>query len=147
MCRAAKSKCAQRSGRTGRTVGGVAFRLFTRSFYESLPDFPVAETTVAPACHTVLLLEAYLSRLGAPNVVIARLPVPLTAEATALAVAKLREVEAISATGRGLTSLGKFASLLPIDVRQAKVQFLMGIRLVLDNSRFLGCDFVWPGAR
>jgi len=115
----AKDSAQQRSGRTGRTRPGVAYRMCTEEFYRKLDDHRLSEVERLPLHDTVIkLLDAGIdpaaSLIGAS---------PASIQDSIALLSELDMIETENTPGRrGLpkvTPLGRFAPRLPLGVRNA----------------------------
>ncbi|CAA7264809.1 unnamed protein product [Cyclocybe aegerita] len=115
----------QRRGRAGRTRPGICYKLFTRRQEKDMVEFPVPEILRVPLENISLSVKAakededvkaFLSRAINPPAV----------AAIGRALLTLEEVGAIDQSGK-LTPLGKHMSMLPMDVRLAKMLILAAI--------------------
>ena len=61
-----RASCIQREGRVGRVSEGVAVHLFTKEFYETLPDFGPPEIIRIPLSKTFLRAKEIGPQLGVP---------------------------------------------------------------------------------
>ena len=61
-----RASCIQREGRVGRVCEGTAVHLFTKEFYETLPDFGPPEIIRVPLAKTFLRAKQIGPKLGIP---------------------------------------------------------------------------------
>ncbi|KAF9531893.1 P-loop containing nucleoside triphosphate hydrolase protein [Crepidotus variabilis] len=117
-----RAAARQRRGRAGRTQPGVCYKLYTRKQEQKMIEFPVPEILRVPLESISLSVKAskenqdvkaFLSQaIDAPSLV-----------SVDRAWKTLEEIGAVDDEGR-LTALGKHISLLPMDVRLAKMLIL-----------------------
>ena len=106
-----KSSARQRSGRSGRTSGGICYRLYTeQSFVTEMPESTQAEIVRSDFTSPLLVLKS----MGINN--IAQFPFLQAppSETILSAYEVLNKIEAIDKDGH-LTPHGKFLSLLPLE--------------------------------
>ncbi|KAH9486308.1 Putative DEAH-box ATP-dependent helicase [Psilocybe cubensis] len=117
-----RAAARQRRGRAGRTRPGVCYKLYTRKHELSMAPFPVPEILRVPLESISLSVKAtrededvkaFLSRVIDPPAI----------AALDRAWTTLEEIGAIDQNG-GLTALGKYMSMLPVDIRLAKMLIL-----------------------
>lgn len=126
---ASQAACKQRRGRAGRVRAGTCFKLFTRAAEANMPPRPEPEMRRVPLeqlCLTVLGMQgiedagAFLSKTITPP------------DATAVEGA-LETLHRIGALDSGkLTGLGRYLSLIPADLRLAKLMVYGSIFGCLD---------------
>lgn len=109
-----KASAKQRSGRTGRTRAGTAYRMITAAAFESLEDHRPEEINRVPIYEVVMELFA----------------AGLNPESTLLGITPSRIKDAIDLlsalsmiTAEGITALGQFSPMLPLGVRNAAVLY------------------------
>ena len=130
-----RASCIQREGRVGRVCEGVAVHLFTKEFYETLPDFGPPEIIRVPLAKTFLRAKEIGPQLGIPlpsrllSVVIE--PPSFVQFSTALH--DLAEYGAIAHSPQqkiseeaDVTLLGTFSLSLPLDLNLCRL-VLLGI--------------------
>ncbi|KAK7058527.1 putative ATP-dependent RNA helicase ucp12 [Paramarasmius palmivorus] len=117
-----RAAAKQRRGRAGRTQPGVCYKLYTRRQEEKMGRFPVPEILRVPLENIALSVKVmrededvklYLNRAIDPPQTIAM----------EKAWSTLEEIGAVDGEGK-LTALGRHMSLLPIDLRLAKMLLL-----------------------
>ncbi|PPQ64076.1 hypothetical protein CVT24_008889 [Panaeolus cyanescens] len=115
----------QRRGRAGRTKPGVCYKLYTKRQQQQMIKYPVPEIHRVPLESVCLSVKAakqdedvksFLSRAIDPP------PLPAIDQALLM----LEEVGALDDSGR-LTALGRHISLMPTDIRLAKMLVLATI--------------------
>ncbi|BFZ59473.1 Protein SABRE [Saitoella coloradoensis] len=128
---ASRAACKQRRGRAGRVTQGKCYKLFTRRtekrkmLEQSLPE--IARTPLEQLCLSVLAMDVedvkgfLLKALTPPSV-----------SAMDRALVTLREVGAVHDDREELTALGRHMSMIPADLRCAKLLILASIFGLLD---------------
>ncbi|PPQ77039.1 hypothetical protein CVT25_014856 [Psilocybe cyanescens] len=120
-----RAAARQRRGRAGRTRPGVCYKLYTRKHEMNMARFPVPEILRVPLESISLSVKAarededvksFLGKAIDPPAIVA----------LDRAWTTLEELGAIDQAG-GLTALGKYISMLPVDVRLAKMLILATI--------------------
>ena len=129
------ASCIQREGRVGRVCEGTAVHLFTKEFYETLPDFGPPEIIRDPLAKTFLRAKEIGPKLGIPlpSHLLSMVIEPPSFVQFSTALHDLAEYGAIAHSPQHKTSeeadvtlLGKFSLSLPLDLNLCRL-VLLGI--------------------
>ncbi|KAG7099686.1 hypothetical protein E1B28_001508 [Marasmius oreades] len=112
----------QRRGRAGRTRPGICYKLYTRAQEEKMSRFPVPEILRVPLENISLSVKAMRENEDV-KLYLGRAIDPPPLKAMEMAWSTLEELGAINDDGK-ITALGRHMSLLPIDLRLAKMLVL-----------------------
>ena len=130
-----RASCIQREGRVGRVCEGVAVHLFTKEFYETLPDFGPPEIIRVPLAKTFLRAKEIGPQLGIPlpSRLLSMVIEPPSFVQFSTALHDLAEYGAIAHSPQqkiseeaDVTLLGKFSLSLPLDLSLCRL-VLFGI--------------------
>ena len=130
-----RASCIQREGRVGRVCEGTAVHLFTKEFYETLPDFGPPEIIRVPLAKTVLRAKEIGPQLGIPlpSRLLSMVIEPPSFVQFSTALHDLAEYGAIAHSPQqkiseeaDVTLLGKFSLSLPLDLNLCRL-VLLGI--------------------
>ena len=130
-----RASCIQREGRVGRVCEGVAVHLFTKEFYETLPDFGPPEIIRVPLAKTFLRAKEIGPKLGIPfpSRLLSMVIEPPSFVQFSTALHDLAEYGAIAHSPQqkiseeaDVTLLGKFSLSLPLDLNLCRL-VLLGI--------------------
>ena len=130
-----RASCIQREGRVGRVCEGVAVHLFTKEFYETLPDFGPPEIIRVPLAKTFLRAKEIGPQLGIPlpSHLLSMVIEPPSFVQFSTALHDLAEYGAIAHSPQqkiseeaNVTLLGKFSLSLPLDLNLCRL-VLLGI--------------------
>ena len=130
-----RASCIQREGRVGRVCEGVAVHLFTKEFYETLPDFGPPEIIRVPLAKTFLTAKEIGPQLGIPlpSHLLSMVIEPPSFVQFSTALHDLAEYGAIAhgpqqkiSEEADVTLLGKFSLSLPLDLNLCRL-VLLGI--------------------
>lgn len=127
---ASRANLTQRSGRAGRTQGGVCFRLFTKEEVQRMREFPEAEIHRVPLSQVLLKCFALQHE---PKTFLREFIEPPDPTHVAASIDQLHYLGAIRDT-RTLTPLGLHLSRLPCDPRMGKIIILGSILHCLDSA-------------
>lgn len=127
---ASQANGTQRKGRTGRTQGGVCYRLFTRLTWDALPPFQEAEIHRVPL-NQVLLKLLSLGH-GAPKATLQTFLEPPSTANVEASMAQLKHLDAVTAQ-ETLTPLGHYLAQLPCDPRIGKLVMMGAVLHCLDS--------------
>ena len=134
-----RASCIQREGRVGRVCKGTAVHLFTKEFYETLPDFGPPEIIRVPLAKTFLKAKEIGRQLSIPlpSHLLSMVIEPPSFVQFSTALHDLAEYGAIAHNPQhkisekaNVTLLGKFSLSLPLDLNLCRL-VLLGI--------FFGC--------
>ena len=129
------ASCIQREGRVGRVSEGTAVHLFTKEFYETLPDFGPPEIIRIPLAKTFLRAKEIGPLLGIPlpSHLLSMVIEPPSFVQFSTALHDLAEYGAIAHNPQhkiseeaDVTLLGKFSLSLPLDLSLCRL-VLLGI--------------------
>ena len=129
------ASCIQREGRVGRVSEGTAVHLFTKEFYETLPDFGPPEIIRVPLAKTFLRAKGNGPQLGIPlpSRLLSMVIEPPSFVQFSTALHDLAEYGAIAHSPHhkiseeaDVTLLGKFSLSLPLDLNLCRL-VLLGI--------------------
>ncbi|KZT27687.1 P-loop containing nucleoside triphosphate hydrolase protein [Neolentinus lepideus HHB14362 ss-1] len=117
-----RAAARQRRGRAGRTQPGFCYKLYTRNHERTLSEFPVPEILRVPLEQLCLTVKVMRKEEDAKRFLSRAIDPP---EMTALnsAWSVLQDLGAINEDGQ-LTALGRHISMLPVDLRLAKMLIL-----------------------
>ena len=115
---ASKAACKQRRGRAGRVRAGTCYKLFTRNIENSMAERPEPEIRRVPLEQLCLSVKAAAADRDIAEFLASTLTPPDTF-AVENAVRTLYKISALE-DGR-LTALGTFLSMIPADMRCAKL--------------------------
>ncbi|EPQ60243.1 P-loop containing nucleoside triphosphate hydrolase protein [Gloeophyllum trabeum ATCC 11539] len=136
-----RAAARQRRGRAGRTQPGFCYKLYTRDHERTLLEFPVPEILRVPLEQLCLTVKAMREEEDVKRFLTRAIDPPAIA-ALDNAWSVLEDLEAIDENGR-LTALGRHMSMLPVDLRLAKMLILGTIFQclgpVLDVAACLSC--------
>ena len=130
-----RASCIQREGRVGRVCEGTAVHLFTKEFYETLPDFGPPEIIRVPLAKTFLRAKEIGPKLGIPlpSRLLSMVIEPPSFVQFSTALHDLAEYGAIAHSPQqkiseeaDVTLLGKFSLSLPLDLNLCRL-VLLGI--------------------
>ena len=130
-----RASCIQREGRVGRVSEGTAVHLFTKEFYETLPDFGPPEIIRVPLAKTFLRAKEIGPQLGIPlpSHLLSMVIEPPSFVQFSTALHDLAEYGAIAHNPQhkiseeaDVTLLGKFSLSLPLDLNLCRL-VLLGI--------------------
>ena len=130
-----RASCIQREGRVGRVSEGTAVHLFTKEFYETLPDFGPPEIIRIPLSKTFLRAKEIGPQLGIPlpSHLLSMVIEPPSFVQFSTALHDLAEYGAIAHNPQqkiseeaDVTLLGKFSLSLPLDLNLCRL-VLLGI--------------------
>ena len=130
-----RASCIQREGRVGRVSEGTAVHLFTKKFYETLPDFGPPEIIRIPLSKTFLRAKEIGPQLGIPlpSHLLSMVIEPPSFVQFSTALQDLAEYGAITHNPQqkiseetDVTLLGKFSLSLPLDLNLCRL-VLLGI--------------------
>ncbi|KIO25963.1 hypothetical protein M407DRAFT_236196 [Tulasnella calospora MUT 4182] len=125
-----KAAARQRRGRAGRTQPGECYKLYTKKQEEAMIDFPVPEILRVPL--DALSLQVKAAREDEDvTLFLSKAIDPPKVAAMKEAWRTLENLGAIEENGR-LTALGRHMSLLPLDLRLAKMLILGAVFRCLD---------------
>lgn len=114
---ASRAACKQRRGRAGRVRAGVCYKLYTRNRQEEMPERPDPEIRRVPLEQLCLSVRA----MGVANVP-AFLASALTPPEVSAVEGALQLLSRMGALDDGnLTALGRHLSMIPADLRCAKL--------------------------
>ena len=128
-----RASCIQREGRVGRVSDGTAVHLFTKEFYETLPDFGPPEIIRVPLSKTFLRAKEIGPQLGIPlpSHLLSMVIEPPSFVQFSTALHDLAEYGAIACNPQqkiseeaDVTLLGKFSLSLPLDLNLSQLVFL-----------------------
>jgi ATP-dependent RNA helicase DHX57 len=116
---ASRAACAQRRGRAGRVRAGICYKLYTRNVEAKMRERPDPEILRVPLEQLCLSVKA----MGIADVsaFLASALTPPSSPAVDTALKLLSHVGAIDLESGELTALGKHLSLIPADLRCAKL--------------------------
>ncbi|KAF8808063.1 P-loop containing nucleoside triphosphate hydrolase protein [Phlegmacium glaucopus] len=117
-----RAAAKQRRGRAGRTQPGTCYKLYTKKQEMNMAKFPVPEILRVPLESISLAVKATKEDQDI-KVFLSQAIDPPSIAAMDRALAILEELGAIDNTGT-LTALGKHISMLPLDIRLAKMLIL-----------------------
>ncbi|KAF8910089.1 P-loop containing nucleoside triphosphate hydrolase protein [Gymnopilus junonius] len=117
-----RAAARQRRGRAGRTRPGVCYKLYTRKQEKSMEKFPVPEILRVPLESISLSVKAAREDEDVKKFLSKAIDPPAVS-AIDRAWNTLEELGAVNEEGR-LTALGKHISMLPLDIRLAKMLIL-----------------------
>jgi len=109
-----KAIAEQRKGRAGRQVAGTCYRLWTKDYHASLPEFPLPEIKSTDLTHVALELAAWGDPTGGSLAFIDPPPSASIERSRGL----LRNLGALDASGK-LTVHGRRLARLPVHPRYA----------------------------
>ena len=130
-----RASCIQREGRVGRVCEGTAVHLFTKEFYETLPDFGPPEIIRDPLAKTFLRAKEIGPKLGIPlpSHLLSMVIEPPSFVQFSTALHDLAVYGAIAHSPQqkiseeaDVTLLGKFSLSLPLDLKLCRL-VLLGI--------------------
>ena len=128
-----RASCIQREGRVGRVSEGTAVHLFTKEFYETLPDFGPPEIIRVPLAKTFLRAKEIGPQMGIPlpSHLLSMVIEPPSFVQFSTALQDLAEYGAIAhrpqhriSEDADITLLGKFSLSLPLDLNLCRLVFL-----------------------
>ncbi|ESK92682.1 dead deah box [Moniliophthora roreri MCA 2997] len=117
-----RAAARQRRGRAGRTQPGVCYKLYTRKQEKTMGSFPIPEILRVPLENISLSVKVMREDEDVKLYLNQAIDPPQTI-AIDKAWSTLQEVGAVDEEGK-LTALGRHMSLLPIDLRLAKMLVL-----------------------
>ena len=130
-----RASCIQREGRVGRVCEGTVVHLFTKEFYETLPDFGPPEIIRVPLAKTFLRAKEIGRQMGIPlpSHLLSMVIEPPSFVQFSTALQDLAEYGAIAHSPQqkiseeaDVTLLGKFSLSLPLDLNLCRL-VLLGI--------------------
>ncbi|KNH05879.1 RNA editing associated helicase [Perkinsela sp. CCAP 1560/4] len=131
---ASRANCVQRTGRAGRTRGGICYRLYSKTHFEGLPAYQTPELLRQPLdslCLAILSLG-----LGEPGDILGKAIECPSSDSLEYALARLEQIGAImrsSAYGTHLTPLGEKLANLPLAPNIGKMIVYGSIFRCLDS--------------
>ncbi|KII93616.1 hypothetical protein PLICRDRAFT_131582 [Plicaturopsis crispa FD-325 SS-3] len=117
-----RAAARQRRGRAGRTQPGTCYKLYTRKREEQMPRFPVPEILRVPL-ESISLTVKVMREEEDVKLFLSRAIDPPKIAAMEKAWSILEELGAVDESGK-LTALGRHISVLPVDLRLAKMLVL-----------------------
>ncbi|KAF4611691.1 hypothetical protein D9613_004209 [Agrocybe pediades] len=120
-----RAAARQRRGRAGRTRAGFCYKLYTRKQEMNMAKFPVPELLRVPLESISLAVKAAREDEDVKEFLSKAIDPPSVA-AIDRAWSTLEELGAINENGK-LTALGKHISMIPVDIRLAKMLVLASI--------------------
>ncbi|KAL0951656.1 hypothetical protein HGRIS_008336 [Hohenbuehelia grisea] len=120
----------QRRGRAGRTKPGVCYKLYTRTVHDQMHKFPIPEIMRVPL-ESISLTVKVTRENEDVKYFLSKAIDPPKDTAMDKAWSTLEELGAVDESGK-LTALGRQISMLPVDVRLAKMLVLGTIFQCLD---------------
>eukprot|EP00796_Vickermania_ingenoplastis_P007228 gene7229-5080_t len=127
---ASLANCIQRTGRAGRTQGGVCYRLFTKRVEAALRDFPEPEIRRLPLSQVLLKC---LSLGHPPRTFLQEFIEPPQEKHVAYSMDQLQSLGAVTQAEQ-LTPLGHYLSRLPCDPRTGKMILMGAVLRCLDST-------------
>ncbi|TGZ80544.1 hypothetical protein EX30DRAFT_349379 [Ascodesmis nigricans] len=128
---ASLAACKQRRGRAGRVRAGHCYKLFTRTAeVDKMPERPEPEMRRVPLEQTCLGVKAM--DIKDVRGFLAAAPTPPSTSAVEIALKKLESMGAV--IDNELTALGKHMSLIPADLRCAKLLIYGALFSALDSA-------------
>ncbi|KAJ2470423.1 helicase [Coemansia sp. RSA 2322] len=130
-----RAAATQRAGRAGRTQPGTCIRLYTRRSWDAaMPAYAEPEILRTPLEQVCLQVRSLVDGEGGdPRVILDALLDPPPHAAVAHAERLLAAMGAVD-SGEGLTALGRFMALIPVDLRLAKMLVMGALLGVLDDA-------------
>lgn len=129
---ASRANCTQRSGRAGRTQGGVCYRLFSRAIESTMRLFPEAEIHRVPLSQVILKC---LSLNHPPRSFLREFIEPPNEHHVAVSITQLQHLGAVTPLPlEELTPLGLYLSRLPCDPRLGKIIIMGAVLKCLDSA-------------
>ncbi|KAF8167397.1 P-loop containing nucleoside triphosphate hydrolase protein [Crassisporium funariophilum] len=125
-----RAAARQRRGRAGRTQPGTCYKLYTRKQEVNMAKFPIPEILRVPLESISLAVKATREDQDVKKFLSQAIDPPAVG-AMDKAWSILEELGAIDDAGK-LTALGKHISMLPVDIRLAKMLILSTIFQCLD---------------
>lgn len=126
---ASRANCIQRTGRAGRTQGGVCYRLFSKQIERRMKDFPEAEIHRVPLSQVILKCLSFGHSLSFLQGLIEP---PLQRHV----LASMHQLVSLGAVTKQetLTPLGLYLSRLPCDPRMGKLIIMGAVLRCLDSA-------------
>ncbi|KAF9015717.1 P-loop containing nucleoside triphosphate hydrolase protein [Cyathus striatus] len=125
-----RAAARQRRGRAGRTRAGTCYKLYTRKREASLSEFPIPEIMRVPLESICLTVKVTKEKEDVKNF-LQRAIDPPNLDAMDRAWSILEELGAVDVDDK-VTPLGRHISMLPVDIRLAKMLVLGSIFQCLD---------------
>ena len=131
---ASRANCVQRTGRAGRTRGGICYRIYSKMHFEGLPAYQTPELLRQPLdslCLAILSLG-----IGEPEEILGKAIECPTPESLDYALGKLQKIGAIQRSpsyGTYLTPLGEKLANLPLSPNLGKMVVYGSIFRCLDS--------------
>lgn len=126
---ASRANCTQRTGRAGRTRGGVCYRLFSKRVESMMRDFPEAEIFRVPLPQVILKCLS----LGHSLSFLQELIEPPHQKHVIVSMHQLVSLGAVNKEEK-LTPLGLYLSRLPCDPRMGKLIIMGAVLRCLDSA-------------
>ena len=131
---ASRANCVQRTGRAGRTRGGMCYRLYSKSHFDDLPAYQTPELLRQPLdslCLAILSLG-----IGEPGEILGKAIECPSPDSLEFALNRLQQIGAIDRTashGTTLTPLGEKLAILPLSPNLGKMIVYGSIFRCLDS--------------
>ena len=113
-----QSQIKQRMGRSGRTMGGVCYHLYTKQQYEKLDKYPkpsIQTSNIYAECLNLLNLPI-VQTIDQLNTILTSFIEPPSEKYIMYSINKLKELELVK--NKKITELGSIISQLPVDPAQ-----------------------------
>jgi HrpA-like RNA helicase len=127
---ASKANCTQRRGRAGRTQGGLCYRFYTRTHFESLPSFQTPEMLRQPL--DTIILKILAMGYADPTKLLAKAIQPPPEDIVNASISNLKALGAID-YNYSLTALGQWLTRLPTTPQVGKMIMLGAVMNCLDS--------------
>lgn len=124
-----QAEAQQRRGRAGRVQAGRCYRVYLQTMFDSMEKQPIPEIKRASINNMYLMIKS----IGIKDVgrFLSEAIDPPSVEKVELSEKYLSQIGCVS--NNNLTNLGKFVSLLPMDLNMGKLIILGGLFGCLDN--------------